>query len=878
MTRPNRTSRPPAWILCALGCLAFVAAHGQPNAATPSDQAAAEALAQGISLIDLGEYSDAIEVLSAALSDVQDPTLRGDLLNRLAWANGLLGASKEALALYAQARQLLPADDTQRAALLAYRVGLSHRDLGAYDQAENELENALALYRGNGDMRGETTALDGLAGIAYFQADFAVAADLYEQALRRMRDSEAPPRDISIALNNLAGVYYELGDLARAEMLYGEALAIRRKVLPPKHPMLLSALVNLGSVFEAQGDAAGAAERYEAAIEIAAGGPVEPIALDALGRARRMQGRSALALDLHEQALALRRQRLDRNDPYVAESLNNIAEAQLDLDLPELARQQWVESLLISERANEPPLIIDAYDGLTRALARQGLGQAAVVLGKLAVTEVQEVRDKLYPLPEDLEQGYTSRREPIYRSLSTLLIDLGRLPEASAVLDLVRNEELYQFTRGGWIERITNARIPLSEAENALAEPFLDARRALRAAHDEWDSERLQQAYAEALSKLVERLTREPAGDPPAEAAPATLPPGARLDATSVKLTYVLDARALRIVATLSDRAFQRQIPLSARELNQRVFEFRRQVRDPQQDPRAAGQALYDLLLAPVLGELDTQRITHLQLTLDGALRYVPFTALHDGERFLIERYTITRTSHGEGSDTVPTTPAPRAVAFGITEVDEALALPPLPYVEEELEKIVRRDATDPDGTMPGEIYLDERFSLAALTRVTDEHVPNLHIASHFVFSPGRVSDSYLLVGNGERITLPEFAELDFTGVGWLALSACETALGDAAQGRGLEIASLGALARARGANAVLASLWRVSDRATSTFMRRLYRERAAGESGAAALRTAQLDAIYGDRASGAPTVHFDDPRAPYAHPYFWAAFVVMTD
>ncbi|MEM9384886.1 MAG: CHAT domain-containing protein [Pseudomonadota bacterium] len=876
MTRSTCAQRiSPALALVSIACLAL-AGHAQPGVDNPLHAAASEGLEQGKALISDGQYSDAIDVLSGALANARDPLLRSDILNRLAWAHGLLGASKEALHLYDQARQLLPPDDVERAALLAYRVGLSHRDLGEYDQARAKLKRALALYRGNGDRRGETTALDGLAGIAFYQADFAVAADLYEQALRRMRQSEAPPRDISIGLNNLAGVYYELGDMARAEMLYGEAVAIRRKVLPPKHPMLLSALVNLGSVFEAQGDAAGAAQRYEAATEIAVGGPVEPIALDALGRARRMQGRSAVALDLHEQALALRRERLDRNDPFVAESLNNIAEAQLDLDLPELARQQWVESLLISERANEPPLIIDAYDGLTRALARQGLGHAAVVLGKLAVTEVQEVRDKLYPLPEDLEQGYTSRREPIYRSLSTLLIDLGRLPEASAVLDLVRNEELYQFTRGGLIQRMTNARIALSEAESALAEPFLDARRALRNPHDERDSERLQQAYAEALAKLVERLTADRIGHvpaPPTTATPPTEPPAR----STAKLTFVLDAKRLRVVVNLSDHAFQHQVSISARELNKRVFEYRRQIRDPHQDPRQAGQALYQLLLAPVLGQLENHEVTRLQLSLDGALRYVPFTALYDGERFLIERYAIARTSHGDvpASD-LESAPA-RAVAFGVTEVDEALALPPLPYVEEELETIIRRDQTDPDGTMPGEIYLNERFSLGALTRATDQRVPNLHIASHFVFSPGRVSDSYMLIGNSERITLPEFAELDFSGVDWLALSACETALGAAAQGRGIEIASLGALARARGANAVLASLWRVSDRATSTFMRRLYQERARGEAGAAALRTAQLDAIYGDRPIGAATRRFDDPRAPYAHPYFWAAFVVMT-
>ena len=140
-----------------------------------------------------------------------------------------------------------------------------------------------------------------------------------------------------------------------------------------------------------------------------------------------------------------------------------------------------------------------------------------------------------------------------------------------------------------------------------------------------------------------------------------------------------------------------------------------------------------------------------------------------------------------------------------------------------------------------------------------------LHLASHFVFKPGTETDSYLLLGDGGRLSLRDLREagFNFRNIDLLTLSACETAIGGGADANGREVEGLGALAQQRGARAVMATLWPVADASTGLLMQHFYRLRvgAGGVSKAEALRQAQLLLLRGQ---------------PYAHPFFWAPFILM--
>ncbi len=133
-----------------------------------------------------------------------------------------------------------------------------------------------------------------------------------------------------------------------------------------------------------------------------------------------------------------------------------------------------------------------------------------------------------------------------------------------------------------------------------------------------------------------------------------------------------------------------------------------------------------------------------------------------------------------------------------------------------------------------------------------------------------------------------------FRGVEILTLSACDTAV-EVKRSSGREVEGIATLAQSLGARAVLASLWPVSDAATPPLMKALYgyRQTHPSASLAEALQAAQWILIRGRAPVSGDLAHrgteqvsastsenlplfVPDPKAPYAHPFYWAPFVLI--
>jgi CHAT domain-containing protein len=158
-----------------------------------------------------------------------------------------------------------------------------------------------------------------------------------------------------------------------------------------------------------------------------------------------------------------------------------------------------------------------------------------------------------------------------------------------------------------------------------------------------------------------------------------------------------------------------------------------------------------------------------------------------------------------------------------------------------------------------------------------------------------------LLLGDGNFLSLAQIKSLPnvFAGVDLLTLSACNTATGGSGA-NGKEVEGFGVLAQRQGAKAVVASLWPVADRSTKELMQNFYRlrETTSNTTKAEALRQAQLRLLRGgasteiatakvtterqlthedDKAGAANKPRFmADPKRPYAHPYYWAPFILI--
>jgi len=349
----------------------------------------------------------------------------------------------------------------------------------------------------------------------------------------------------------------------------------------------------------------------------------------------------------------------------------------------------------------------------------------------------------------------------------------------------------------------------------------------------------------------------------------------------TLQLTYLVTDQRLRIVARRAGRADSHvyDVAIEERALARQIARLRRSAQDPGLDAKAEAQALYALLIAPARAELTGA--TSLSLSLGGVLRYLPFAMLHDGRRWLVERLPV---SLQAGTGTMEPAPAraPSMALFGQTGASGEL--PALPFVRRELQAV---DTIERAARVPSRVYLDGEFTADALRQALPAN-SGVHIASHFVLRSGAGQDSYLLLGDGQKLSLAELGDerYRFGGLDLLTLSACETAVPAGTDDTGRELEGLAWLARQRGAHNVLASLWRVSDQSTATLMRDFYAALAQGKSKPQALRQAQLRQLRAGRQDAANRAGRGlmplDVASPAAtggsrdHPFYWAGFILL--
>jgi CHAT domain-containing protein len=257
--------------------------------------------------------------------------------------------------------------------------------------------------------------------------------------------------------------------------------------------------------------------------------------------------------------------------------------------------------------------------------------------------------------------------------------------------------------------------------------------------------------------------------------------------------------------------------------------------------------ALYQLLLQPIAPRL--ARYDRLLLVPHEALlHYLPFAALYDGERYLAERYQIVNLPNAALRHFPPpvSESGGQPAAFGYSSNGR------LPYAIAE--------ATAIADLLGGVAYLEEAATLDQLQNAA-AHSPILHLATHGDFNPDNPLFSGLQLADGQLTTLDVF-NLRLPG-SLVTLSACQT--GRSVVGGGDEMLGLMRAFLYAGAAALLLSRWAIHDDATRRFMIHFYRQLQAGQSQSEALRLTQRHFLSG-RAGAA-----------YRHPYYWAAFFLVT-
>ncbi|MEL7038415.1 MAG: CHAT domain-containing protein, partial [Cyanobacteria bacterium J06592_8] len=290
-------------------------------------------------------------------------------------------------------------------------------------------------------------------------------------------------------------------------------------------------------------------------------------------------------------------------------------------------------------------------------------------------------------------------------------------------------------------------------------------------------------------------------------------------------------------------------------------------------------QQLYDWLIRPLEPQLQQAGIDTILLSLDSGLRGLPIAALHDGEQFLIEKYSLSLIPSISLIDTNYRTLANTEVlAMGASEFTK---LDPLPAVPLELELITQR-------RWQGESFLNQEFTRDNLINQRQKHPYSIiHLATHSDFSRKTPDESYIQLWQDEQLKLNQLRTL-----GWqnpplelLILSSCRTAVGD-------EQAEMGfaGLAVQAGVKSALASLWYVNDVGTLALMSEFYRHLDQTAIKADALRKAQLAMIQGSvedletllyASQSLDEITLTTPISSLSsldlsHPYYWSGFTMI--
>jgi CHAT domain-containing protein/tetratricopeptide (TPR) repeat protein len=259
-----------------------------------------------------------------------------------------------------------------------------------------------------------------------------------------------------------------------------------------------------------------------------------------------------------------------------------------------------------------------------------------------------------------------------------------------------------------------------------------------------------------------------------------------------------------------------------------------------------AAQQLYDWLLRPAEAFLEKQNIQTLVFVLDGFWRNVPMAVLHDRQQYLVEKYSLALTPGLQLFESSNRRVLKTLVA-GISRENQGF--PALPAVEREVEAIAQSGSA--------QLLLNQSFTRSNLqSRLDQRNFSIVHLATHGQFS-SKAADTFILTW-GDRLTMRDLSQWLRSSAGdrpveLLVLSACQTAKGDDRSTLGLA-----GVAVRSGARSTLATLWTVEDQSTADFMTEFYHQ-LSQTSKAEALRQAQLKLL----------------QSQYAHPYYWAPFVL---
>jgi len=730
----------------------------------------------------------------------------------------------------------------------ARSLGATYAWQGKYREALKEDTEALAVLNQLPDSddkkRVRMATLNNIGNVYNLQRQFALAEDYYHQALALARELE-DRAVIAKVSNNLGDLDLSLNKIDAAESAGNESLKIADELKLSKtkaQALILLALIAQG---RRQFDAALA--KYREAYDLYKADGIK----EGMIRALHQEG----------------------------ETLLNSSK----LDDAKLAFQQ---AAALAEEIDIPDLLWPCYCNQAEVALRQDDSRKAELFFQQAIATIEDIRLDLSGGAQG-GAGFLTDKMVAYHGLIRLLIAKGDFAEALAQAERAKGRALLDALNSG-----TQLGQNLSKDESDQLEQ-LSAN--LAAVNKEVLNEREQnkpnetrladleekrqharaeiQAFMTNLGARAPRLERQ-AGLPFQAANAASIlrhPETAAVEyvATEDKLYAFVLTFAAKTPALIS-------IDITKSELQKLVNEFRLDLTNPQRAiPRKSSEAIYNRIFAPVRANL--AGIKNLIVIPDGPLWDLPFQALQSEGHYLLDDFAITQAPSlavlqemRRSLDQLKKTESPKysLLVFANptlpTDTNQTSQSGDLrgqkfvPLPESAREASALRDLygstarvfVGPEATVSrfeSEAGAADIIELATHAVVSDRDP----LYSFILLSPGSSKKEDGLLETWKVMQLKLRARL-------VVLSACETARGEITAGEGITGLAWGFFVA--GCPTLVVSQWPVESASTTKLMLEFHRQLRSGLSTASALRVAELKLRQNEE---------------YAHPFYWASFVV---
>ena len=876
----------------------------------------------------LGDYNKALECYKKSL-DIQKQVL-GEKHVDTATSYKIIGAIyddlsdyNKALEYYSKAldiRKQILGDKHPDTEIIYNNIGGIYSDLGDYNKALEYLNKSLDIQKEIlGDKHPDTATSYNNIGVIYSKiGDYNKALEYLNQALdiRKQILGEKHP-DTATSYMSIGGIYHSLGDYNKALEYLNKSLDIQKQILGDKHPNIAASYNNIGEVYSKLGDYNKALEYLNKSLYIQKQilGDKHPniaTSYNNIGGAYSELGDYNKALEYYNKALDIQKQILGDKHPNIAASYNNIGEVYSKLGDYNKALECYNKALDIQKQVlgEQNPDTAISYNNIGLMYIRLKDFNKAYKYIKKAYEIYNFNKDKSFQiLSSSQKKDFLDKNKNYIQNLllSGYMISPSQ-DEKKEIYEYFVNDKDDIFNSENILVTIASKDKSMKEKVDKLNTLKRNLGKLQANIPDEGDlktyNEKIKLLENDIENKEIELSKLAPSFKEYHELKNITLKDlqaylkdnelfidfgyqGGKYYAFSMDKNGVVEFNALDSNASKS--------------LDEDIKTFRKDIDFIQDNINSAKLADFDKLnksskktLAKINSTLNSllkdrvKNYSSLIVSSDGALRLLPFEALYDGDKYLLEKYDIRYTPSAKEYI--------RTHRYNTNKAKQKATLFSDPNYEVISGKNISLAATTPNTTKELEtrsnsnlsgflrlrgfkveqnalqdriknisLYDREKANEENLFKLTSPEI--LHIITHGYFiSDENIQNPMLKSGialSGANLGLREKSDiglvnalklsgLELNGTNLIVLSACETGKVDINDTS--SIASLPKTFIQAGARNVLMSLWKVEDKHTVRLMDELY----SGKNYNQTLKEAKLSMIKEN-----------------LHPFFWAAFIL---